>query len=413
MRRGIWTVLLSVLMLALVAPVAVQAAAPTISGFNPTSGPIGTSVTISGTNLSGATAVKFNGTSATITLNNATTIKANVPAGASTGKITVTTPGGTATSSGTFTVKLGILVSKPAAPPKATVNVSGSGFTVNGAVDLYFDATDLALVIADSKGTFVNAQLTVPSTALPGTHWISAVNRANSTGAQKSLIVRTNWAQFHNGSQRRGRNTTENVISPSTVSGLEVAWTSAQTPGVMYSSPAVVDGVVYVGTFDGKLNAYPVGCATGAGSCSPLWIGAAGTSIQQSSPAVADGVVYVGSIDGRLYAFAVGCNTGGGPCTPIWTGQAGAVGIQGSPTVVNGVVYISSLNHNLYAFAVGCNTGGGTCAPIWNGPTGDILFGSPAVANGVVYVGSSDDKLYAFAVGCNTGAERALRSGPA
>ena len=41
--------------------------APTISSFTPASGPTGTSVTISGTYLSGASAVKFNGLAATFT----------------------------------------------------------------------------------------------------------------------------------------------------------------------------------------------------------------------------------------------------------------------------------------------------------------------------------------------------------
>jgi hypothetical protein len=43
-----------------------------------------------------------------------------------------------------------------------------------------------------------------------------------------------------------------------------------------------------------------------------------------SSPAVANGVVYVGSGDGKLYAYAVGCASGGGTCTPLWTATTGS-----------------------------------------------------------------------------------------
>ncbi len=80
------------------------AAVPTITTFTPTAGPVGTSVTITGTNLTGATSVKFNGVSATITSNTATQIVTKVPTGATTGPITVTTPSATATSATNFTV---------------------------------------------------------------------------------------------------------------------------------------------------------------------------------------------------------------------------------------------------------------------------------------------------------------------
>jgi hypothetical protein len=82
----------------------VTAPAPTITGFSPASGAAGAAVTISGTNLSAASAVAFNGTSAGYTVNSATQISAVVPATASSGPISVTTPGATATSSSSFTV---------------------------------------------------------------------------------------------------------------------------------------------------------------------------------------------------------------------------------------------------------------------------------------------------------------------
>lgn len=78
---------------------------PVISSFSPTSGPVGTVVIITGKSLTGATAVAFGGVKATsFTVNSYTQITATVPAGAKTGRIVVVTPGGTATSTGTFTV---------------------------------------------------------------------------------------------------------------------------------------------------------------------------------------------------------------------------------------------------------------------------------------------------------------------
>jgi len=79
---------------------------PSITGFTPTSGPVGTQVTITGMSLSQATSVKFGGVKATtFTVNSNTQVTATVPSGAVTGKISITTPGGTASSASVFTVQ--------------------------------------------------------------------------------------------------------------------------------------------------------------------------------------------------------------------------------------------------------------------------------------------------------------------
>jgi len=78
--------------------------APTITSFSPASGATGASVTVSGTNFTGATSVKFNGQTASFSVTNSTTISATVPNCSSTGTISVTTPNGSATSSSAFTV---------------------------------------------------------------------------------------------------------------------------------------------------------------------------------------------------------------------------------------------------------------------------------------------------------------------
>ncbi len=78
--------------------------APSITSFSPESGLIGTSVTITGTNFTGATAVTFNGASASFTEDSNTQITATVPSGATTGPISVTAPAGTGFSTTDFVV---------------------------------------------------------------------------------------------------------------------------------------------------------------------------------------------------------------------------------------------------------------------------------------------------------------------
>src|SRR5205085_10242828 len=77
---------------------------PTITSYFPTSGPVGTSISINGANFIGTSSVKFNGVAApTFTVYSDTQIGANVPAGATTGPVTVTTSIGTGTGP-SFTV---------------------------------------------------------------------------------------------------------------------------------------------------------------------------------------------------------------------------------------------------------------------------------------------------------------------
>ena len=104
--------------------------APTFASFTPAGGPVGTVVTITGANFTGATAVTFNTVSAAFLVDSATSLRAQVPAGATTGPIRVTTPGGTTTSSASFTVD--------AATPGVTrsevsaASVTGTGWVLRG-----------------------------------------------------------------------------------------------------------------------------------------------------------------------------------------------------------------------------------------------------------------------------------------
>ncbi|MET8049740.1 PQQ-binding-like beta-propeller repeat protein [Streptosporangium sp. NPDC005286] len=154
-----------------------------------------------------------------------------------------------------------------------------------------------------------------------------------------------------------------------------ISWTY-RTGDWVYSSPAVVDGVVYVGSGDGKV--YALDALTGA----VRWTHKIGGRVY-SSPAVVDGVVYVGSGDGKVYALDA--LTG----AVRWTHKTGDW-VYSSPAVVDGVVYVGSGDGKVYA--LDALTG----AVRWTHKTGDDVGSSPAVVDGVVYVGSDDHKVYAL-----------------
>ncbi len=159
---------------------------PTISSFTPTSGGTGTSVTITGTNFTGATAVKFGGTTASsFTVDLATQITA-VVAGGTTGTVSVTTPGGTATSAGTFTYY----------PPGVTVTPTSG------------------LVTTEAGGI---AQFTIVLTSPP---------TANVTIGLTSS------------------DTSEGTVSPASVTFTTANWSTLQTVTVTGVNDDVVDGSI-------------------------------------------------------------------------------------------------------------------------------------------------------------------------
>jgi len=100
-----------------------------------------------------------------------------------------------------------------------------------------------------------------------------------------------------------------------------------------------------------------------------------------SSPAVVDGKVYVGSDDRKVYCL--NASTG----AHIWNYTTGSF-VRSSPAVDDGKVYVGSYDNKTYC--LDATTG----AHIWNYPTGHFVWSSPAVADGKVYVGSHDGKVY-------------------
>src|SRR6187200_879736 len=120
-----------------VAPAA-RAAAPLVVVFLPTTGPIGTSVTITGTGFadsSVANEVAFNGTAApSFSVDSDTQITAIVPTGATTGPVTVTDGEGTGTSAADFVVTPSppptvLLFAPSSGPIGTTVTITGTGYT--------------------------------------------------------------------------------------------------------------------------------------------------------------------------------------------------------------------------------------------------------------------------------------------
>jgi YD repeat-containing protein len=146
----------------------VAAGQVSIIQFSPKSGPIGSSVTVQGTGFSATASqdtVKFNGTSATVTTATTSQLQVTVPAGATSGTISVTSPNGTATSAATFTVTAG-----NGAPTITTFSpgsgVAGTAVTVTGT---NFDPSPIIdpLQLNVSPAIISNATSTTIATTVP------------------------------------------------------------------------------------------------------------------------------------------------------------------------------------------------------------------------------------------------------
>jgi eukaryotic-like serine/threonine-protein kinase len=185
-----------------------------------------------------------------------------------------------------------------------------------------------------------------------------------------------------------------------------IKWTF-HTRGEMISSPAIANGVVYVGSNDGNL--YAIDEKTG----SKRWSFSTNARIT-SSPAVAKGLVYCSSYDGSF--FAVDAVTGKLKWKFEIAGERRftAKHLHGSlpsgesmpdpfdvylssPAVWNGSVYFGSGDGFIYSL----NAATGELQ--WKFSTGDVVHASPAIAAGKLYIGSWDS--YFYALDASTGKE--------
>ena len=172
-----------------------------------------------------------------------------------------------------------------------------------------------------------------------------------------------------------------------------------KTGGAVISSPAVANGIVYVGSTDGYLYAIDVG--TGV----LRWKYATRGPVV-ASPAIDRGSVYVTSYDGRLYAVAA--DTGKLRWKFETQGERRFEGTHlhgfqpvaevmpdvfdvylSSPTVWRHRVYFGSGDGYVYAL-----TSSGSIA--WKFKTNDVVHASPAVVDGRAYIGSWDSYFYAL-----------------
>jgi hypothetical protein len=191
--------------LAPVAPV------PAITSFTPASGPVGATVTVTGSNFTGASSVTLNSVALTdFTVVDDATLTFIVPTGATSGLVAVTTAGGTATSANSFTVTVPIPAptitsfTPTTGSAGTTVTITGTNFTGATAVSIgtltisnftVVSATSITLVLPTTTSA-INGPLTVvtPGGTATSTTNFDSVLATKASQALSELVVYPNPA---------------------------------------------------------------------------------------------------------------------------------------------------------------------------------------------------------------------------
>ena len=341
---------------------AAATAPPTISSFTPTSGPVGTLVTIKGTHFGSPAPglqVLFNGTLAAPETVIANQITVRVPPLATTGPITVKTRYGTAQTRSSFRVTRGIASFPRGAWPGQSITIAGSGFPRFHDMTFKLDGASFGGVATDANGQFSLLRTLPPTITIGPSHILAAIDTITHTQQKIHIWIFGSWLQPRDDAAQSGNGTAESLITPANVAkvhqhyavgsfDLQVVedggrvfagtlgnsigaynpwllnnsyfdWT-APTDGTVSQAPAVSNSVVYAVTNDRlyALNEYPAGPGGEI-----RWTAVLGDSANPFPPVVADGRVYVADRGlGELQVFDANgvTNCSGSPtvCTPLW-----------------------------------------------------------------------------------------------
>jgi outer membrane protein assembly factor BamB len=354
----------------------------TMTNYTPASGPVGTTVNITGTGFAAGDIVSFNGTRANVVKVNptGTHITTAVPPIASSGPLTMTEPatGQTVGIPGrTFLVTRGVWTSLSKVFPGQQLMVAGSALSPDAVEQVQLHGTVLARGRTDGFGDFA-LTLTLPWDTPLGRQQIAILDPRFSTLA-RTLTVLASWPQLSNTNTRSGANLFDQTITTANVATLGQKFKKTFGNIELAGTPVVAGGFVYV-------NDATTLVASDASTGATAWTFPTGDTID-TTPTVANGIVYDASTDGNLYAL--GATDG----HFIW--RVPFQDSESSPLVANGVVYFGT--DSGYIYALGATDG----HYIWSYKTGAAIYSAPSITKGIVYVGSEDD--YAYALNATTG----------
>ena len=278
--------------------------------FTPSSGPVGTPVTIYGTGFSATPAsnvLKFNGTTATVLTASTTVLTANVPAGATTGTISVTKASITATSAATFTVGTGGAPTLSSFSP--AVATYGATVTLTGT---NYDTTP-----ANDRVAF-NAAIGVVNTAAATTLTLPVPASAQDFFLAPSGVVAADIA-YTGRITVNGATVAASITTANTNGLIAFDGVAGQRINLGFSAVTVMQFYATVYRPDGVAMTTVVGFSTGGGSIDVPVLPMTGTYTIFLDPYV----TYIGSITVTASTELTGTITPGGAAVPITIARVG------------------------------------------------------------------------------------------
>ncbi len=297
----------------------VRVPSPTVSNVTPSVGPTagGTTVTITGTNLTGATAVDF-GTTATgnFTVDSATQITATAPAGTSgTVDITVTTPGGT---SATSTADQYTYV---AAPTVTAINPSGGPTT--GGTSVAITGTNFTNATAVKFGTTAATSFTVNSATS-----ITAFTPAGTAGTVDVTVTTAGGTSAPGTADQYTYGPPPTVTGVSPSAGPTAGGTTVTITGTNFSSVTSVQfGSANASSFE-AVSGTQINAVAPAGTASTVDVTVTTLNGGTSATGTADHYTYVAPPTVTGVSPAAGPASGGTSVTITGTNLTGATAVK-------------------------------------------------------------------------------------
>jgi hypothetical protein len=329
-----------------------QAAAPTITSLSITTGAVGASVTVTGTNFGspqGTSTIKFNGTTATATTWTTTSIVTTLPSGATTGNVVVTVSG-TASNGKSFTVVPAPSITSlsiTTGAVGAAVTVTGTNFgATQGSGTVKFNGTTATV----STWSATSIAVTVPTGATTGNVVVFA-SGVNSNGISFTVVSAPSITSLSITTGAVGAAVTVTGTNFGSTQGSGTVKFNGTTASITTWAATSIAVTVPTGATSGNVVVFANGVNSNGVSFTVVSAPSI-TSLSITTGAVGAAVTITGTNFGSSQGSGTVKFNGTAATVTSWSATSIAVTVPSGATTGNVVVFASGVNSNGKSFTV-------------------------------------------------------------